>query len=126
VHVDAARWRELLDEPGVVVLLAEADGQPVGYVSAVRRLQLWQGRDLLALDDLYVREASRGRGVGERLMRAVAGVAAEDGMLVRWELHEDNHGARRFYERIGATVQVKGIAVWRPHDYAVFLALAGA
>jgi ribosomal protein S18 acetylase RimI-like enzyme len=121
VRVDVRRWRELLAEDDVVVLLAEEDGHPVGYVSAVRQLSLWQGRHLLALDDLYVRAPQRGRRVGEALMRAVAEYAGSDRLLVRWELNADNDGARRFYLRLGATVRDKGIATWQPHDYTALL-----
>lgn len=121
VRVDVRRWRELLADDDVVVLLAERDGHPVGYVSAVRQLSLWQGRHLLALDDLYVRAPHRGRRVGEALMRAVAEYAGADRLLVRWEMNVDNDGARRFYVRLGATVRDKGIATWQPHDYTALL-----
>ncbi|MFC4782843.1 GNAT family N-acetyltransferase [Nocardioides sp. MAHUQ-72] len=121
VHVDVARWRELLADPQVVVLLAEQGDEAVGYVSAVRQVNLWLGRDLLALDDLYVRECARGRGVGEQVMRALAAYAAADSLLIRWGLRSDNDGARRFYERLGATMRTKTIAAWRPHDYAALL-----
>lgn len=122
VHVDSARWHELLAEPRVVVLLAERAGEAVGYVSAVRELNLWLGRDLLALDDLYVRGSSRGQGVGEQLMCALAAHALDDRLLIRWGLREDNDGARRFYERLGATLRTKTVAAWRPHDYVALLA----
>ena len=35
-----------------------------GYVSAVRRLHLWLGRDILVLDDLFVRDGLPGRRGG--------------------------------------------------------------
>jgi ribosomal protein S18 acetylase RimI-like enzyme len=126
VHVDVSSWRELLAEPDVVVLLAEQADGPVGYVSAVRQLSLWQGRHLLAVDDLYVRAGHRDRGVGEALMHGIADTAAADGRpMVRWELDRDNDGARRFYLRLGATVCDKGIAVWAPHDYMAVLTPRG-
>lgn len=121
VHVDVTRWRELLADESVVVLLAERCGAAIGYVSAVRQLNLWQGRDLLALDDLYVRPGHRGLGVGEQLMRSLAAHAATGpgaGPLIRWELEQGNDGARRFYQRLGASVRDKGIAVWAPRAYA--------
>lgn len=118
VHVDVDRWREMLADPRVVVLLAGTPDAVVGYVSAVRQLHLWTGGDLLALDDLYVRPACRGRRVGERLMGALAGYAATEQLLIRWEMRDDNHDAQRFYRRIGATLRPKVIAGWRPHDYA--------
>jgi ribosomal protein S18 acetylase RimI-like enzyme len=122
VTVTAARWRELLALPEVTVLLAEAvsppdgegdgasGGEPVGYVSAVRRLHLWSGRDVLALDDLYVRPGSRDRGVGGLLMTALAERA--DGMTIVWGVQPDNHDAIRFYQRLGATTYDKVICTW--------------
>jgi GNAT superfamily N-acetyltransferase len=117
VAVGAQDWRVMLGEPAVHVLVAEADGRLVGYVSAVRQLNLWLGRDILALDDLYVRPGFRNGGVGERLMTALAGVAAEDRLLIRWEMLEDNHAAQRFYGRLGATLRTKVIAVWPLESY---------
>lgn len=55
-------WRRMLADPDVVVLLADVDGAPAGYVSGVRQLNLWLGSDILAMDDLYVRPAARDRG----------------------------------------------------------------
>jgi len=60
-------------------------------------------------------------GVGERLMAALASYAAEDGLTVTWGLQSDNHGARRFYLRLGATLHDKTVAAWRPHEYAALL-----
>lgn len=118
VHVDADRWAAMLAEPRLVVLLAEASGRALGYVSAVHQLNLWLGRDILALDDLYVRPAARGQGVGELLMSELARHASTEQMLIRWEMRADNAGAQRFYRRLGATLRTKVVAAWLPHDYA--------
>ena len=109
---DLATWTRMLARPDVVVLVAERDGVPAGYVSAVRKLHLWLGTDILALDDLFVREGYRDAGVGRLLMRELAAVA--DGMLIRWEVQEDNVAAQRFYRRLGASLRTKVIAFWRP------------
>jgi ribosomal protein S18 acetylase RimI-like enzyme len=118
VHVDIERWAELLADPRVVVLLAEDPGGQLGYVSAVHQLNLWMGRDILALDDLYVRAGARNRGVGNRLMSALARYGATDQLLIRWEMRADNDGAQRFYRRLGAILRTKVIAAWPPHHYA--------
>ncbi len=109
---DLATWTAMLARPDVVVLVAERDGVPAGYVSAVRKLHLWLGTDILALDDLYVREGCRDAGVGRLLMKELAALA--DGMLIRWEVQEDNVAAQRFYRRLGASLRTKVIAFWRP------------
>jgi len=117
VHVDDGRWRTLLERPEVIVLLAQRDGRPVGYVSAVRQLHLWTGGDVLALDDLYVRAGSRDAGVGRELMAALATLAAPEQLLVLWGVEVDNVGAQRFYERLGATLRHKVRASWAPAAY---------
>ncbi|MGY1806343.1 GNAT family N-acetyltransferase [Blastococcus sp. SYSU D00669] len=118
VHVDEALWRTLLGRPDVTVLLAERDGAAVGYVSAVRRLHLWTGGDVLALDDLFVRPGCRSGGVGRRLMTALAAVAAPERLLITWGVEPENTDAQRFYRRLGARLRPKVLAAWSPEAYA--------
>jgi GNAT superfamily N-acetyltransferase len=108
----------LLERPEVIVLLAECDGEPVGYVSALRQLHLWTGGDVLGLDDLYVRPGHRDAGAGRRLMAALAGLAAPEQLLIRWGMEVDNVDAQRFYRRLGATLRPKILAAWTPAAYA--------
>jgi GNAT superfamily N-acetyltransferase len=100
--------------PRAAFLLAELDGRPVGYVSWTRVYGIWRGGDYLNLDDLFVVEDARGARVGEALMRAFADEAAGDGLSGRWEVAADNHGAQRFYGRLGATMESKVIVRWSP------------
>jgi ribosomal protein S18 acetylase RimI-like enzyme len=122
VHVDAERWRTLLERPEVIVVLAERAGQVVGYVSALRQLHLWTGGDVLNLDDLYVRPGHRDSGAGRRLMAALAAVAAPDQLLIRWGVEVDNVDAQRFYRRLGATLRPKILAAWSQNAYAELVA----
>jgi GNAT superfamily N-acetyltransferase len=99
VHVDESLWRSLLARP------------------AIRRLHLWTGGDVLALDDLFVRPGHRSGGVGRRLMTALAAVAAPERLLITWGVEPDNVDAQRFYRRLGATLRTKVIASWSPEAY---------
>jgi ribosomal protein S18 acetylase RimI-like enzyme len=112
VTAGAASWQEVLNRPEVMVLLAEVDGEPVGYVSALVRPHLWTGQEILALDDLYVRPAHRDRAVGRRLMHELARCAA--GRTISWGVQPDNHAAIRFYRGLGATVSTKVTCTWPP------------
>jgi ribosomal protein S18 acetylase RimI-like enzyme len=114
VRSDLPAWTAMLDRPEVLVLLAERAGQPVGYVSLVRRLHPWLGRDILGLDDLFVRDGHRDAGVGRLLMTEVAALAAPEGLAVRWEVRPDNVAAQRFYRRLGATLRTTIAAAWEP------------
>lgn len=109
---DLPTWTAMLARPEVVVLVAVRDGSPVGYVSALRRLHLRLGTDILALDDLYVREGYRDARVGRLLMAELASLA--DRMPIRWEVQEDNVAGQRFSRRLGAILRTKVIAFWRP------------
>jgi ribosomal protein S18 acetylase RimI-like enzyme len=118
VSVTTERWAEVLDRPDVIVLVARRDAAVVGYVSAIRRLHLWSDRDVLALDDLYVREHARDGGVGRQLMAALAsGYAAPDGLTVTWGVEPGNVAGQRFYRRLGATLRDKVLAGWGPDAY---------
>ena len=107
-------WAAMLARPDVVVLIAERDGRPVGYVSAVRKLHLWRGEDILVLDDVFVRDGHRDAGVGRLLMTELARLASADRLLIRWEMQEDNLAAQRFYRRLSASLRTKVIAAWQP------------
>ena len=119
LSVTTGRWAEILIRPDVIVLIAERDGAALGYVSTVRRLHLWSERDVLALDDLYVRESARDGGIGRALMTALAArYAAPEQLTITWGVEPDNQAAQRFYRRIGATLRSKVLAGWGPAAYA--------
>ena len=117
-----AEWRALLAHPEVVVLIAEVAGEPVGFTSTVRRLHLWSGRHLIALDDLYVRPGHSNGGVGRDLMKEVAEIAWKDDLPVVWGVRLDNHAGQRFYARLGASLSTKMTASWTPSQYRRHLA----
>jgi GNAT superfamily N-acetyltransferase len=86
----------------VQALIAEApDGEPVGLAHHrpfARPLRASRG---LFLDDLFVDQAWRGRGVADALLAALAGVARAEGCdVVRWITAEDNARARAVYDRV--------------------------
>jgi len=115
-------WRAMLARPDVRILIAVgADGTPLGYVSTTRRLNLWLGADVVGLDDLWVRDTARNRGVGRELMAAVARLAAEDDLTVVWGARADNDAAHRFYRRLGAHLYTKVVASWTPEQYRPML-----
>ena len=122
VRVTAERWTRLLERPDVVVLLAERDGVALGYTSALRRLHLWSGGDLLAVDDVFVRPGERSGGLGRRLLGSMAEYAAPEGLTVTWGVEPENDRAQAFYTGLGATLRSKVIAGWVPSAYGPVIA----
>ena len=87
--------------PHFETLIAELDGVPVGMALFHPRFSTWTGTPTVYLEDLIVREAARGHGVGRRLMARLAKLALERGW-VRIDFHVlDWNPARGFYEKLG-------------------------
>ena len=98
----ARRFRELLSRPDLFALLAETEDAPVGLAIATLRPTPYSDGPLAQLEELYVRPALRGGGIGTALLTAVIRIVREHGAE---ELHigvdEVDVDARRFYERHG-------------------------
>ena len=90
---------------GVDVLVAELRGEIVGFALFFPTFSTFLARPGLWLEDLYVKPAHRARGVGTRLLRAVAAEAVARGCgRFEWAVLDWNAPAIGFYERLGATV----------------------
>jgi GNAT superfamily N-acetyltransferase len=91
-------------QPGAEVVIAEADGQPAGFALFFHNFSTWLGRRGLYLEDLFVRPAYRGHGVGQVLMAYLAKLALERGCgRFEWSVLDWNTPAIDFYRRLGAT-----------------------
>jgi GNAT superfamily N-acetyltransferase len=85
-------------------LIAEADGAPAGIALFFPIYSTWQGRSL-HLEDLFVRPAFRGRGVGKALLQRVAALAVERGCArLQWDVLEWNTPAINFYRSLNAVM----------------------
>ena len=89
-------------QPKFRVLLAYWDQEPAGYAVFFDFYSTWKGRQMF-LEDLFVREAFRGRKVGKALLAAVARIAQGEGChALRWEVLDWNQSAIEFYKSLGA------------------------
>jgi GNAT superfamily N-acetyltransferase len=92
-------------QPAAEVLLAEVDGGIAGFALFFHNFSTFLACRGLWLEDLYVRPAFRGHGVGSDLLRAVAAIAVARGCgRFEWSVLDWNAPAIGFYERLGATV----------------------
>jgi GNAT superfamily N-acetyltransferase len=98
------------ENPRFQALIAEWDGHPAGYALFFGYYSTWAGRGRF-LEDLFVREAFRRRGVGKALLAAVARVAIDEHSYgIHWEVLDWNEKAIELYKQMGATFRDQ----WRP------------
>jgi GNAT superfamily N-acetyltransferase len=92
------------------VLIAEVDDAPAGFALFFHNYSTFLGRPGIYLEDLFVRPAARGRGLGRALMIALAKLAVERGCgRFEWAVLDWNVDAIRFYRSLGAV----GLDAWR-------------
>jgi GNAT superfamily N-acetyltransferase len=85
-------------------LIAEADGTPAGFALFFPIYSTWQGRSL-HLEDLFVRPAFRGHGIGKALLGRVAAIAIERGCTrLQWDVLDWNKPAINFYRGLNAVM----------------------
>lgn len=90
------------DHPLFRALIAEWEGQPAGYALFFGYYSTWIGHGLY-LEDLFVREQFRGRGIGTALLARVAKIAVEDHCrAMHWEVLNWNTRAIEIYKALGA------------------------
>lgn len=89
--------------PRFHVLLAGWNGQPAGFAFYFFNYSTWRGRAGLYLEDLFVRPALRGKGIGKALLAECARIAVEKECYgMRWQVLDWNEPSIRFYESLGA------------------------
>jgi GNAT superfamily N-acetyltransferase len=86
-------------------LIAEWEGEAVGFALFFYNYSTWHGRPGIHLEDLFVRETQRGKGIGKALLKALAKEAIEKGCTrLNWHVLDWNQPAIDFYKRMGADV----------------------
>jgi GNAT superfamily N-acetyltransferase len=84
-------------------LIAELDGIPIGFAIWAYSFSTFTGKPTLYLDDLYVQERYRGRGIGSRIFSHIAGIAYEkDCGRMDWYCMETNVSGKEYYHKMGA------------------------
>lgn len=86
--------------------VAEVGDEVVGFALWFVTFSTWKGRPGLWLEDLYVRPAARGSGVGKALLQRLAGVCVERGYArFEWWVLDWNVDAQGFYRSLGARAE---------------------
>ena len=115
------------ERPAAFVTFGELGGKPVGFAIYFLTFSSFLGRPGIWLDDLYVDEAYRGRGVGAALLTHLAKVAEAKGYArIEWVTAVDNEKGLAFYHRNGAALQNRVRLLRLGEEELTHLARAGA
>jgi GNAT superfamily N-acetyltransferase len=91
------------ERPAAEALIAEVGGETAGYAIYFSTFSTFLAIEGVWLEDLYVRPAHRGAGVGRALLARVAAVVRErGGERLEWSALDWNELALGFYRGLGA------------------------
>ncbi len=87
----------------VEALIAEWEGEPVGFAVWFYSFSTFLGRPSLYVEDVFVEPAHRGKGIGGRIFAHLAARAVAQGCArMEWSVLDWNAPAIAFYDGLGA------------------------
>ena len=94
-------WSRILDpDASVMCIVAELNGQTVGFANCVVHENTWELQAVCYLEDLFVSPAARGHGVGRALVDWLRNAMRAEGWArLYWMTHKDNLMARDLYDQ---------------------------
>jgi len=95
-------WQRLTkDEPEIHGLVAELNGEVIGFTHFHYQLSTWTHTFHCYLEDLYVSEEERGKGAATALIAEVKKLAVERKCSeLFWITKESNETARKLYDKV--------------------------
>ena len=91
--------------PLVYCDIAEWSGEPVGFQVWLVNFSTFSGRYGIYLEDLFVRPALRGKGIGKALLAHLGGRCVENGWSrLQWSVLDWNTPSIEFYKSLGAVL----------------------
>ena len=102
--VDQIKAAFFCPSPAVFCTRVEDDeGAVQGFAIWFLNYSTWTGTHGIYLEDLYIREAARGKGYGSALLRHLASICVARGYhRLQWWVLDWNKPAIEFYQRLGA------------------------
>ncbi|KEQ54098.1 GNAT family N-acetyltransferase [Sphingobium chlorophenolicum] len=89
--------------PMAEVLIAEHDGEAIGFALFFHNFSTFEGRPGIYLEDLFVIPEARGLGAGKALLSRLAQLALErDCARLEWWVLDWNEPSIAFYRSLGA------------------------
>ncbi|MDE6798612.1 MAG: GNAT family N-acetyltransferase [Ruminococcus sp.] len=96
------RFRELVDSGTLMSFIAYADNNPVGVMNAFYKYTTFSGRKIFYIEDLYIRENTRGYGIGGKFIeKAKETAVSNDCVQIELKCATWNKKSAGFYESHG-------------------------
>ena len=93
----------ILDKKKAEVIFAVADGKEAGFALFCHNFSTFLGRAGIHLEDLYVDQEYRGKGIGKGLLKKLGEITAERGCgRLEWACLDWNKPSIDFYLSMGA------------------------
>ncbi|MBV8926943.1 MAG: GNAT family N-acetyltransferase [Bradyrhizobium sp.] len=93
------------EHPLLFCEIAEWGGEPAGFAVWFFNFSTFAGRPGIYLEDLFVRPAFRGKGIGKALLVHLARLCAENGWSrMQWSVLDWNAPSVDFYKSLGAVL----------------------
>jgi GNAT superfamily N-acetyltransferase len=91
--------------PRIFCDIAAWNGEPVGFALWFSSFSTFSGRSGIYLEDLFVRPAHRGKGIGKALMIHLARKCVENGWArLQWSVLDWNTPSIEFYKSLGGVL----------------------
>jgi GNAT superfamily N-acetyltransferase len=93
------------ENPVLFCEIAEWDGEPAGFAVWFLNFSTFAGRPGIYLEDLFVRPAQRGKGIGRALLTHLAKQCIANGWSrLQWSVLDWNTPSIDFYKSLGAVL----------------------
>jgi GNAT superfamily N-acetyltransferase len=90
-------------KPYAEVIIGYLDHEPVSFALYFYNFSTFLGKPGLYLEDLFVKQVTRGQGIGQKMLVYLARLAKERGCgRLEWWVLDWNETAIKFYQRLGA------------------------
>jgi GNAT superfamily N-acetyltransferase len=99
---------------GVQLIARDSTSRAVGFATVYWTWSTTSGCRIGVMNDLFVAENSRGRGIAERLIDACRAECASRGARqLAWQTAPDNFRAQKVYDRVGGNRE-QWVDYWLP------------
>lgn len=84
-------------------IIGECNGKPAGFAVFFHNYSTFQGKPGIYIEDLFIDEKARRKGLGKSMFKYIAGIAIERGCgALEWSVLKWNRSSIDFYRKMGA------------------------